>query len=143
MKGARVGRRPRGEWCAFVVRDLTETEKIGPAGKLGITKMYWAGPYSPDRFFEFQSCAYKFEFTHEANEAVLMFVVKNPEYMGKLRVEFEFVPETEFERKKRLKEARDRRAWVKKWLEGESTSSATTPKAPGASGPETGTPGSV
>ena len=125
-----MGRRRRGELKAFIVRDLTDAERQKYGHDViavnNYTKMYWAGPYSGggDTFYPYQSCARAHDFSYSADEEILKLVLKFPDLMGKLRIEFEFIPETEFEKKKRLKEARDRRARVK------ATIAAMTPKPP-------------
>ena len=138
-----MGRRPRGELKAFIVRDLTdgEREKYGHdvIAVNNYTKMYWAGPYSGsgDTFYPYQSCARAHDFSTNADEEILKLVLKFPDLMGKLRIEFEFIPESDFEKKKRLKEARERRA---RWkaavaLSSASPTSSVTPSK--ESGPTT------
>ena len=114
-----MGRRPRGEFVWFVCRDMTEQEtaKYGPGTVSGgsHTKMYWAGDYSGDgsTFYPYRNLGYKYDFSTQADEAILKLVLKCPDLMGKLRIDFEFVPETEWEKKKRLKEARERRKAIR------------------------------
>ncbi len=142
-----MGRRPRGEWAWFITRELTENDRKGIGWDTvevnNYTKMYWAGPYSNggNQFYPYRSCGHRYDFSQQADEAILALVLKYPDLLGKLKLEVEFIPESEFEKKKRLKEARERREWVKKALASESTSSVTTPKAPEVSGPATGPPG--
>lgn len=120
-------RRPKGTYEWFVVKDADGDPKLW---KEGYEKLYWAGPYDPTKFYEYQSCGHKFEFGTEAETQALLLTAKQPDLLGKVRVELEWVAVNPFiEQERKNKRRRELRA-ARKACQKAASDGSSAPSVP-------------